>query len=104
MRIFQWKNKRVTSADLFLRIEESEIKDIDAIFPEASEACTHFDNAYFAFVDTTKKLFIPMRNPSYAFGGMYNGYPPYGDEMTDTVIDMKELTWEAEAEIDKVQD
>lgn len=46
MRVFQWKNKRVTNADLFLRIVEFEIKDIDAIFPEASEACTNFDNAY----------------------------------------------------------
>ena len=102
MRFFTWKNKRITDADLLVRIEDSEIEGVDAVFPEASKLCSHGDNAYFAFIDTERKLFIPMRLLSYAFGGMYNGYLPYGDEVTDTDINLKDLTWESETKLDKM--
>ncbi len=102
MKFFTWKNKRITDADLLVRVEDSEISAVDTIFPEASELCSHGDNAYFAFIDTERKLFIPMRQLSYAFGGMYNGYPPYGDEVTDKVINLKDLTWESETKLDKM--
>ena len=93
MRFFPWKNNRITDADLFVRIESDEIAEFEKIFPLIVEDSARFDKGYFGFVDTAKKTYTPMRDITFAFGGMYNGYPPYGDEVRDIEIDFNNLTW-----------
>ncbi len=101
MRFFVWNNKRIVAADLLVLIDDREIGKVDALLPEASKCCSNRDKTYYCFLDTKRKIIIPMRKLSYAFGGMYNGDMPYGDEVTDMTIELKGYTWEGFAKIDK---
>ena len=86
MIFVSWNNKRITEADIFVKLDDEEISILDSIFPQARTSCVHY-GGYFAFIDTKRRLFIPLRKASYAFGGQYNGYPPYGVELTGFSID-----------------
>lgn len=92
MQIYRWKNKRVVDADLFIKFDEQEIRDLNKIFPDASAFCAECDG-YYGFVNMEKKTFTPLRTPSLAFGGGYNGYPPYGEELVGMEIVFSELKW-----------
>ena len=92
MQVFQWKNKKAVDADLFIRFEEKEIRDLETVFPGVSSACAEI-NGYYGFVNTEKKTFTPLRKPSLAFGGGYNGYLPYGEEIPNQIVDFAELQW-----------
>ena len=93
MIFVSWNNKRITEADIFVKFDDEEISILDSIFPQARTSCVHY-GGYFAFIDTKRRLFIPLRKASYAFGGQYNGYPPYGEELTGFSIDFATLSWE----------
>ena len=97
MRFFPWENKQVTDADLFVAFSEEEMAEMKSLFPEAAECCCKLDD-YYGFVDTKRKLFIPLNNPSMAFGGQYGEEPPYGAELNDCQVDFKKLTWEPHTE------
>ena len=97
MRILEWKNKQITEADLFVELDEDDIKRLGPLFPELKNACDD-RMGYHVFVDTAKKTIIPMSHCSYAFGPQYNGYPPYGNVLNDIGIDFSELTWYPYAE------
>ena len=101
MKFFTWNNINLTDADLFVRIEEDEIENLKSSFPQISESCVEFDDAYFGFVDSKKKTFTPLRTVAFAFGGQYNDCPPYGDEVKDVGIDLKSLSWNPCLEIEK---
>ena len=92
MRIFEWNNKTVTEADLFIKLEKSEMETMKALFPEITKAQNQFDDSGFVFVNTTNKTITPLNELSLAFGGQYNGYSPYGGEV-ETEVDFNELTW-----------
>ena len=100
MKFFPWKNKKVTSADLFVAFDAAEMKELSARFPEVALSCADFDGFY-GFVDTKRKLFIPLRDINLAFGNQYNGYPPYGEEIKECDVDFKELSWETCTEIER---
>ena len=93
MRFFPWKNKQVTDADLFVAFDDDEMAEMKSLFSEAAERCCKLDD-YYGFVDTKRKVFIQLNNPSMAFGGQYGEDPPYGAEFNDCQVDFKELTWE----------
>ena len=38
------------------------------------------DGNHYYLVNDKKRVLNPLKMPSLAFGGMWNGYPPYGDE------------------------
>ena len=101
MRFFTWNNKSIADADLLVLIDEREIRAVDALFPEASACCSNSDKTYYCFLDTKRKTIIPMRKLSYAFGGMYNGNMPYGDEVTNMAVNLREYTWDGFAKADK---
>lgn len=88
-------------ANLWLLIDDSEIEKVDALFPEAGLCCANSDKTYYCFLNSKRKAIIPMRKLSYAFGGMYNGDMPYGDEVTEMDVDLSEYMWEGFAKIDK---
>jgi hypothetical protein len=98
MRIFEWKNKRITEADLFIKLDENELKNLAKLFPDITDACTEFDG-YYVYVNTNKKTIIPLRMLYQAFSGLYNGNTPYGEELYDIVIDFNELTWQPYTEL-----
>lgn len=93
MRIFEWKNKRVTDSDLFVKLNVDELNELASMFPEIKKACVEFDG-YYVFINSEKKTIIPLRMASMAFGGMYNGSPPYGNEVVDATICFEDLTWQ----------
>lgn len=99
MRFFQWKNKRITNSNLFVQMNEDELMDLSSLFPEIQECCVSFDGFY-VFIDMARKTIIPLRNPSFAFGGLYNGNMPYGEELKDITVDFKKLRWEPYTEFE----
>ncbi len=70
MLILEWTNKNVTEADLFIKLDKDEMDKLESIFPEIRKGW--------------HKVFV--NDISLAFGGQYNGYPPYGD-VVDVEID-----------------
>ena len=90
----------MTDADLFVAFSEEEMAEMKALFPKAAEYCCKLDD-YYGFVDTKHKVFIPLNNPSMAFGGQYGEEPPYGAELNDCQVDFKELTWKTYTEYER---
>ncbi len=92
MLILEWTNKNVTEADLFIKLDKDEMDKLESLFPEIRKAWHKVLDSGYVFVNREKKTITPLNVLSLAFGGQYNGYPPYGDEI-DTEIDFTELTW-----------
>ena len=100
MKFYSWRNKNITNADLFVAFDEEEMSRIKALFPEVEDCCYEL-GVYYGFVDTKRKVFIPLRIPSLVFGGQYNDDSPYGEELRECKIDFKELAWEPFTEIER---
>ncbi len=99
MRIFEWNNKKVSEADLFVKLDKEELNNLSGLFPEICNACVDFDG-YYVFINSKKQTITPLRKPSLAFGGMYNNHPPYGKELNETTVTFKDLTWQQYTEIE----
>lgn len=67
--------------DRFIRVDENEMQEIVNHYndPEAAAWGGHDGYHYYLLCDE-KRILTPLKMPSLAFGGMWNGYPPYGDE------------------------
>ncbi len=100
MRIFEWKNKHVTASDLFIEMEKHEMDKLESLFPEIRNAGNELNDSGYVFVNREKKTITPLNMLSLAFGGQYNGYPPYGDEI-ELEIDFTELTWVSYTEFEQ---
>lgn len=83
MGFFEWHNEIVGDFDVFLVLEEPEMIELSKMFQgkEIKSATFPEENKYYYFLNTNKKTITPMPYLSLAFGGMYNGYPPYGKEL-----------------------
>ena len=83
MRFFEWHNEIVGDFDVFLVLEEPEMIELSKVFQDKDIKSSTFpeEKKYYYFLNTKKKTITPMPKLSLAFGGMYNGYPPYGDEL-----------------------
>ena len=92
MQIVEWNNKRVTEADLFIKLNKGEMEGLKSLFPEIMSSGEQLDDSGFVFVNTEKKTITPLNMLNLAFGGQYNGYLPYGDEV-EVEVDFNELTW-----------
>ncbi len=92
MLIAEWTNKNVTESDLFIKLDNDEMTKLESLFPEIRKGWQEVLDSGYVFVNREKKTITPLNVLSLAFGGQYNGYPPYGDEI-DTEIDFTELTW-----------
>ena len=100
MLILEWTNKNVTEADLFIKLDKDEMDKLESIFPEIRKGWQEVFDAGYVFVNREKKTITPLNDISLAFGGQYNGYPPYGNEI-DAEIDFTELTWVQYTEIEQ---
>ncbi len=100
MLILEWTNKNVTGADLFIKLDKDEMDKLESQFPEIRKGWQEVFDAGYVFVNREKKTITPLNVLSLAFGGQYNGYPPYGNEI-DAEIDFTELTWVTYTEIEQ---
>ena len=98
MKTFEWLSKGLTEADYFIQFTPEEIRELDAVFPEASSKCREVGGFYYGFVDVKGKRFIPLKVPAYAFGGCYNDYPPYGKDELGIIPDFAELSWQEDVD------
>ncbi len=92
MLILEWTNKNVTEADLFIKLDKGEMDKLESLFPEIRKGWHNVLDSGYVFLNREKKTITPLNVLSLAFGGQYNGYPPYGGEV-DTEIDFTKFTW-----------
>ena len=103
MRFFEWNNQYVGDYDIFMLATKEEMLRIVGYFgTQQAQSCTFDPQAddaeYYYFINSKEKSLTPMPRLSLAFGGMYNGYPPYGDEKPDfsfTLEDYRLLIYES---------
>ena len=100
MKTFEWISKRITDADYFVQFTAEEIRELDKMFPGVSSKCREVGGFYYCFVDLKRKRFIPLKKPAYAFGGCYNDYPPYGKQELEVDLDLTELSWQEDVDMD----
>lgn len=67
--------------DRFIRVDEREMQEIVNHYadPEAA-AWGDRDGYHYYLLCDEKRILTPLKRPSLAFSGLWNGYPPYGDE------------------------
>ena len=99
MKVFEWREKRITQADYLIQFTAEEIRELDGIFPEVSRKCCSAAGFYYGFVDLQRKLFIPLKSPRYVFGGCYQDYPPYRKEDLGLRIDFASLSWQEDVDM-----
>ena len=69
------------SYDRFIRVDEKEMQAIMDHYDDPEAAAWGWgDGNHYYLVNDEKRVLTPLKKPSLAFGGMWNGYPPYGDE------------------------
>ena len=100
MKTFEWISKRITDADYFVQFTPEEIRELDKVFPGVSSKCREVEGSYYGFVDMKRKRFIPLKNPVHAFGGCYIDYPPYGKQELEVNLDLTELSWQEDVDMD----
>lgn len=88
--------------DHFIRVDEEEMQAIVDHYSNPNAVAWgwgHGDHYY--LVNDEKRVITPLKMPSLAFGGQWNGYPPYGEETTsyfslDTLPEYRlEMNWRA---------
>ena len=67
--------------DRFIRVDEKEMQAIVDHYGNPDAAAWGWgDGNHFYLVNDEKRVLTPLKMPSLAFGGQWNGDPPYGDE------------------------
>lgn len=93
MRFLEWNNTSFLQCNILAVLTSKELEAVNILFPKDNlQSATLDDEAFYLFIDTKAKRMAPMSKLSYAFGGGYNGYPPYGDELIGLKIDFSEYT------------
>lgn len=97
MKFLEWNNKRVGNYDIFMITNKYEVQKIVQYFDSIlALSCTYSSNLgeeeYYYFLNTELKTITPMPDLTLAFGGMYNGYPPYGEEIKDIEFVVEEYS------------
>ena len=100
MQCFSWNG--LGGYDRFLKVDESERQAIIGHYgtPEAA-GWGWGDGFYFYLLCDEKRVITPLKMPSLAFGGQYNGDSPYGEETScrfslKTISEYRlEMNWQA---------
>ena len=86
----------------FIRVDEKEMQTIVNHYNNPDAVAWGWgDGNYYYLVNDEKRVITPLKMPSLAFGGQWNGYPPYGEETTchfslDTLSEYHlEMDWRA---------
>ena len=100
MKFLEWNNERVGNYNVFMITNKDEAQKIVQHFnTELALSCTFPPDLgeleYYYFLNTEFKTITPMPDLTLAFGGMYNGYPPYGEEIDgfEFVLEEYKLTF-----------
>jgi len=75
MTIYKWNG--VGDYDYFLECSENEAMHIFQDW-EKNKSASFDQNTFYYFINIGRKAIAPLPQLSLAFGGQYNGYPPYG--------------------------
>lgn len=92
MKFYKWHVKFI-ACDVFLVVNREEFIGMTEYFHQntfVNHAATLTGDDFYIFINTEKKFLAPMTKLAYAFGGMWNAYPPYGDEIENFNIDFRE--------------
>ena len=88
--------------DCFVRVNEKEMQAIVDHYGNPDAAAWGWgDGNHFYLVHDEKRVLTPLLMPSLAFGGQWNGYPPYDKRTTchfslDTLDEYRlEMDWRA---------
>jgi len=88
--------------DRFIRVDEIEMQAIVSHFHNPNAVAWGWDEGdHYYLVNDEKRVITPLKMPSLAFGGQWNGYPPYGEETTchfslDVLSEYRlEMDWQA---------
>ena len=88
--------------DRFVRVDEREMQAIIDHYGNPDVAAWGWgDGNHYYLVCDEKRILTPLKMPSLAFGGQWNGYPPYGEETPchfslDTLSEYRmEMDWQA---------
>lgn len=86
MKFLEWKIESIGNYDTFMIANKNEAERFVHHFNTALALSCSFPSAsgeeeYYYFLNTIEKTITPMPFLALAFGGMYNGCPPYGEEI-----------------------
>ncbi len=92
MLFLEWTNENIGKFDIFAILNTDEKNQLVTYYKtkSAESAVLIEENKYFYFINSKKKTITPMPMLSLAFGGQYNGEPPYGEEVIDFEFDYKD--------------
>ena len=85
MKFLEWNNKYVGDFDIFAIMNEKEKNIIMEHYhtTKAEGIGLSGEDRYFYFINSINKTLTPMPMLSLAFGGQYNDYIPYGNEIAN---------------------
>ena len=88
--------------DRFIRVDKKEMQVIIDHYGRPDVAAWGWgDGYYYYLICDEKRILTPLKMGALAFGGQWNGYPPYGKETTchfslDTLPEYRlEMDWQA---------
>ncbi len=94
MKFLKWLNDSVGEYDIFMIANKNEAQRIVQYFDTSlALSCASFTDSgeeYYYFLNTRLKKITPMTHLAFAFGGMYNGYTPYGEELDNFDFKLEE--------------
>lgn len=102
MRFLKWDHDYFGNGkyDVFMILSKDEMLDVVSYYQTPLARSATFNPAYidepfgseeyYYFLNTEDKIIIPMADYNWAFGNMYNGYPPYGDEFDNISFNKEE--------------
>ena len=86
MQFWEWKNKRIGDFNIFAVLNENEKNELLAHYGTPLAESISLSEKYYYFINSKRKIITPMPELYFAFGGQYNGYPPYGNEITNFTL------------------
>lgn len=92
MRFFEWNNNVLVDCDIFAVFDKAEKDNMVSFYKNTLAESVSFpeEGSYYYFINSNNKTITPMPKLNFAFGGQYNGYPPYGEEIINFKFDITE--------------
>ena len=92
-QFWEWKSTFFGIFDVLAAFNSKELERLSTLFGDDVRQAASWDDQVYFFLDTANKVISPMVRLSYAFGGQYNGYPPYGRQLKDFVFQSSQYTY-----------
>ena len=97
----EFDNTRIGDYDVILHASEDEMKkildhfDMSWAVPDCfpAERNKFKTDLYMFFINSKTHEIVPVWNINYAYGHMYNGYGPVGEDLPDFSLDLDEYSF-----------